>query len=116
MTIEVPSKEELQRLREDERKTREEIAEMYGVSLSTVKRWIRTLGVRKKKKKSLIKKIGRRGEIVIPVKEDKTVIEQAKDILGTRMGYSRIKGYTLDGFPASIDKLVRAAGLKYRDE
>lgn len=117
MKIEIPSKDELHTLRDVERKTREEIADKYGVSLSTVKRWIRLLEVPKKTNKKRQKiKIGIRGEIVAHIHDEKPLLEQAKDVLGNRLRICPIKGYVLDGFPCGVDKIIKAANLKYKDE
>lgn len=112
-----PTREELIRLRETVGLTREQIAEHFGVGVSTVRRWIRELGVprptpRRRKKEQ--PHLSSSGEIIAPVDDGLTLMERAKMILGSRLSERR-EGYFLDNRPAHITKIVDAAGLKMKD-
>ena len=104
-----PTKEELEEVRE--KHTREQIADMYGVSVSQVKRWISNLGVKKK-----INRGGETREKVKPRRVEPSydsglpLMEKAKLRLGDRM-VEKKDGYWLDGRPVSSNRIAEAAGL-----
>lgn len=107
MQIEMPSFDELSSLRS--RMSNIEIAALKHVSTSTVKRWVKKLGIapREVKNKPPEEKLKPRP---VPVDEGIGLMERCKQILGYRMGED-YRGYMLDGRPASSMQVVRAAGL-----
>ena len=114
-----PTREELIHLRETEGLTREQIAEHFEVSLTTVRRWIKELKIPRPSKQVRYKEpshLSRLGEIIAEPDDGITVMEQALKILGDRVTEKRGFGYMLDGRPASSTKIVHAAGLKLKDE
>jgi hypothetical protein len=107
-------REDIVKLRE-QGKTREEMAEILDVSLSTVRRLIRVYGVprpSKNARRTRESRISRFGEIIGDPGNGLTLLEQAIDILEDRFQERRGYGYYLDGRPASVDKIIDAAGLK----
>lgn len=114
-----PTRDDLIRLREDEGMTRDQIADHYDVSLTTVRRWIKELNVprpTKQARNQTQNKLTRFGEIVAPLDDGLTVMERAQSILGDRLTERRGVGYVLDGRPVSSRRVVEAAGLKFKDE
>lgn len=114
-----PTRDELIHLRETEGMTRDQIAEHYNVSLTTVRRWIKELDVprpTKQARNSAKNPLTRFGEIIAEPDDGITVMDRAKDILGDRLTERRGCGYVLDGRPSSVDQVVKAAGLKFKDE
>jgi len=114
-----PTRDELIRLREDEGMTREQIAEHFEVSLTTVRRWIKEMNVPRpsKQARSQTKQpVSRFGEIIAEPDDGITIMERAEHILGERLETRRGLGYFLDGRPANTRKVVEAAGLKFKDE
>lgn len=114
-----PTRDDLIRLREDEGMTREQIADFYDVSLTTVRRWIKDLKVPRPSKQARnlpSKPLTRFGEIVADPDDGITVMERAEQILGDRFSERRGLGYFLDGRPVSSRRVVEAAGLKFKDE
>jgi uncharacterized protein YjcR len=104
-----PTKDELEDLREDY--TREEIAEMYGCSVSQVKRWISSLGVKKKinrNSKGLRRQIPKVPEPAFD--SGLPLMDKAKLRLGDRMK-EKNGSYWLDNRPATTARIVEAAGL-----
>ena len=100
-----PSRDELEDCRR-EGMTLEEISGIYSVSVSTVKRWIRSLGLLTPKKKV---------KITMPAPQlhrQGSLLDQAKAILGARITEHRIRGYFLDGRATTADRLIDAAGLR----
>lgn len=111
--IECPPKEELETLRKAG-KTRDEIALIYNVSLSRVKRWIKELSIdtddapraaNSPKARSKAEKRRALGD-----DDGLTLMEKARAILGKRVSED-YRGYLLDCRPVRVDVLVRAAGL-----
>lgn len=99
--------------------TREQIKDYYGVSLTTVRRWIKELKVprpSKQARNTQSRHLTRFGEIVAEPDDGLTVMERATAILGSRLTEKRGMGYFLDGRPVSSAKVVAAAGLKFADE
>jgi transposase len=95
-----PTREELIRLRENMEMTREDIAEHFGVGVSTVRRWIREMKIprptpRRRKRH-----------------QPHLLMERAKMQLGGRLTESPKKGYMLDGRPSHVRLIIAAAGLK----
>lgn len=114
-----PTRDELIRLREDEGMTREQIADHYEVSLTTVRRWIKELKIPRPSKQArnqTTKLYKRFGELVADPDDGITIMERAEQILGTRLTYSRNRGRMLDGRPVHTRKVVEAAGLTFKDE
>lgn len=114
-----PTREELINLRETQGLTREQIAEHYEVSLTTVRRWIKELNVPRPSKQVRYKEpsyLSRTGEIIAEPDDGITVTERAQNILGDRLREDRHRGYILDGRPVSSTVVVHAAGLKFKDE
>lgn len=114
-----PTRDDLIRLRETEGMTREEIADHYEVSLTTVRRWIKELKVprpSKQARNTQANHLSRIGEIIAEPDDGMTVMDQAKAILGARLTEKRGMGYFVDGRPVSSTAVVHAAGLKMKDE
>lgn len=114
-----PTREELIELREKKGLTREQIAEHFEVSLTTVRRWIKELKIPRPTKSARHqrnKNISRIGEIIAEPDDGMTVMERAQSILGDRLTERRGLGYYLDGRPVSSRRVVEAAGLKFLDE
>ena len=114
-----PTREELIELREKKGMTREQIAEHYEVSLTTVRRWIKELKVPRPTKQARHqrnKNISRIGEIIAEPDDGMTIMERAQAILGDRLTEKRHMGYFLDGRPVNSRAVVHAAGLKLKDE
>ncbi len=110
-----PTREELIRLRETMEMTREEIAEHFGVGVSTVRRWIREMKIPRptpRRRKRHQPHLSSSGEIIAPIDDGLTLMERAKLLLGNRLTESRVKGYVLDGRPSNIRRIFDAAGLK----
>lgn len=110
-----PSREELIAHREAGQ-TREDMAALYGVPLSRVKRWIKDLDIpppSSEPKEPLTKKRPAMGVPMDP-EDGLTLLERAKVRLGTRVGHD-YRGYLLDGRPVRVDILIQAAGLKVPD-
>jgi hypothetical protein len=111
-----PSREELDRLRHSMRLTRQKIADIYSVDLTTVRRWIRRLKVSRRRisPKAYNKgmpNISNSGAIIASVGGGLNTLERAKFILGDRLTEVTGRGYLLDGVPAHVDRIVSAAGL-----
>jgi transposase len=99
--------------------TREQIAEFYGVSLTTVRRWIKELKIprpTKQARKQPHRNITRFGEIIADPDDGYTLMERAEQILGDRLVEKRGYGYFLDGRPVHSTRVIHAAGLKFKDE
>lgn len=114
-----PTRDDLIRLREKEGMTREQIAEHYDVSLTTVRRWIKELKVPRPSKQARVQQtrhLSREGAIIADPDDGMTVMERARSILGARCTERRGVGYILDGRPVSSRAVVHAAGLKFLDE
>lgn len=84
--------------------TREDIADVLGVSLSQVKRWIKRLGLSKQKSKRSC------ADKTIMADNGMNLLDRAKVILGKRVTEDR-RGYKLDGRSVNPDALITAAGL-----
>ena len=102
MKVIPPTREKLIELRQEG--TREEIANQYGVSVSTVRRWVRKYKLQRQRK-------------VLPTTMKPsnldwgvTIIDKAKMILGGRITESR-DGYRLDNRACNTDDILLAAGL-----
>jgi len=114
-----PTRDELINLRETEGLTREQIAEHYQVSLTTVRRWIKEMKIprpSKQARNAQTSPLSRFGEIIAEPDDGITIMERAQMILGSRLVERRGVGYILDGRPSSTRKVVHAAGLKLKDE
>ena len=114
-----PSREELINLRETQGMTREQIAEHYEVSLTTVRRWIKEMKVprpTKQARQRRNKNISRIGEIIAEPDDGFTVMDRAKTILGDRLTERRKMGYYLDGRPVNTRGVIEGAGLRFLDE
>jgi DeoR/GlpR family transcriptional regulator of sugar metabolism len=110
-----PTREELIRLRENMEMTREDIAEHFGVGVSTVRRWIREMKIPRptpRRRKRHQPHLSSSGEIIAPVDDGLTLMERAKMQLGGRLTESPKKGYMLDGRPSHVRLIIAAAGLK----
>jgi len=114
-----PTRDDLINLRETEGMTREQIAKHYNVSLTTVRRWIKDMNIprpTKQARNTHASHLTRFGEIVAEPDDGITVMERAETILGARLTVRRGYGYYLDGKPANTEKVIRTAGLKFKDE
>ena len=114
-----PTRDNLIRLREDKGMTREQIADYYGVSLTTVRRWIKELKVPRPTKHARNQPSKLRalfGETITDPDDGFTVMELAEQILGDRPVIKRHHGFVLDGRPVNTRTVVEAAGLKFKDE
>lgn len=98
-----PSRSDLEQLRLTQ--TREDIARLYDVSISTVRRWVQGYNLQRKRKDAP-KPILLRSRIDSGI----TVIERAKRKLGNRLVETRL-GYILDGRPVNVDDILRASNL-----
>lgn len=110
-----PTRKEMIVLRE-QGMTREDIAEHFDVGITTVRRWIKLLEIPRPTKQARNKResnISRIGEIIVPMRSEMTVLEEAIEILGDRFEDRRHVGYFLDGRPTSADKIVQAAGVNH---
>lgn len=111
----VPSKKELEDLR-DKGYTRPEIADLYNVNLSQVKRWIAEYGLGKRiERRPKIRSAPVHRGILLHADEGLTVVDIAKRHFGDRMSYCRIRGYLLDGRPRNVDDIVKMAGAQKVD-
>lgn len=112
MSFENPTKEELEELREL-KYSRSEIAEHFGVSLAQVKRWLTDYDITKRNRKKVTIDSARvsRG-IPLPTNYGVTLVEQAQNILGTRMVHDKHHGYKVDGRPMKVTDIVNMLGLK----
>jgi hypothetical protein len=98
-----PEKEELRKLREKE--TREELADYYCVSVSTIRRWVRFYNLQRRRRETPKPLVPR------PEKDSGiTIIDKARRILGDRLVEKR-EGYVLDNRPVNTDDILRAARL-----
>ena len=109
MPIFDPTKDELIKLRAVMSNT--QIAEMHGVSPSSVKRRITSLDVPKRPSKVVRLKSNREPPRYVSVDEGVSLMDKCKQILGDRMGEDRARGYLLDERPASSQQVIKAAGL-----
>jgi hypothetical protein len=130
MTKFEPTRERLEELRKT--MSNVEIAQLEGVSLSAVKRRVRSLEIAprpikerpesdaaRKNRLALeqLRDIADAHQIgrvrVVAVDAGISLMDRAKQILGKRMGEDRARGYLLDGRPASSAQVVKAAGLTF---
>lgn len=121
--IPLVTKEELDALRA-QGKTREQIAEKFGVTVSRVKRWILTLGVSRRQVKEVEKPkdpfidaavdmgtllpVGGKPAYTPKIDDGITLMDRCKVILGQRMGEDH-RGYLLDSRPVSTQQIINAA-------
>lgn len=103
-----PKREKLVELRFDKGMTREGIAEYYGVSIATVRRWIKDLDVPRLSRRAKPKHLTSSGEIIAKVDKGYTVIERAMMKFGGRLVERDGFGYYLDGKPAHTDAIIEA--------
>ena len=106
--IDKPPREDIEDCK-SEGMTLQDISEIYNVSVSTVKRWIRGYGLASKKR---TKKV-----ITMPTPKNTgqgSLLDQAKIKLGNRVTVHKIRGYFLDGKAVKADDLLVAAGLTPR--
>lgn len=107
--IDKPPREDIEDCKR-EGMTLQDISEIYNVSVSTVKRWIRSYGLATQKR---TKKV-----IVMPTPKNTgqgSLLDQAKAKLGKRVSVHNIRGYFLDGRAVKADELIVAAGLTPRN-
>jgi DNA-binding transcriptional regulator LsrR (DeoR family) len=108
-----PTKEKLMDLRFTEKMKREDIAELYGVSIATVRRWIKEMNIprpaRTKIKRN--KRLTPSGEIVIPLvwRDEYTSLEMAQMRLEGRLITRASYGYYLCGRLTDIDTILVAS-------
>jgi len=109
-----PTKETLDAMRL-QGKSRAEMCEATGVSISLMKRLIKALGVspRPTKNSAQKKPSGREKPRYLAVDEGISLMDRCKQILGPRMGEDH-RGYLLDGRPASSTQVIKASGLQAR--
>jgi hypothetical protein len=110
----IPDKEQIDKLRR-EGKTRPEIAEELGISVSRLKRLITDLGVvprlcKSEERAAAPRQRIREKNVFSNPEEGKGLMDKAKDALGSRMG-EKYGSYTLDGRPCSSWDILKAAGL-----
>lgn len=106
MTKTYPPEATLLELRQNH--TNIEIAEKYGVSTSTVKRWIRSYNIPHREKNTTSHIINERKK---PSPQTGLgLMDRARSILGSRLTEDRI-GYKLDGRYARTDSILKAANL-----
>lgn len=106
-----PSREDLIELRFEHNMTREDIAERYGVSTATVRRWIRDFDIPRPRssRKNRDGSVTPIGELIAEPDDGFTVLERAQLVLGPRLLERPGYGYYLDGRPAHIDRIIEAA-------
>jgi uncharacterized protein YjcR len=100
-----PPRDELVDCRE-ENMTLDEIATIYEVSSSTIKRWLRSY--------ELVQKRGVKSQVVPVVPANRrmdSLLDRAKMVLGRRVTEHRTRGYFLDGRAVKADDLIIAAGF-----
>jgi len=91
--------------------TREEICEELGISLGTLKRYIKALGVVARPPKDKPKPTTKREKPrYVPLDEGISLMDRCKQVLGPRMSEDH-RGYVLDGRPASSIQVIRSAGF-----
>jgi hypothetical protein len=108
MQIDAPSFTELSLLRS--KMSNIDIAKLKGVSTSTVKRWVKKLGIAPREVKNKPPEEKAKLKPLAP-DEGMGLMARCKQILGYRMGED-YRGYMLDGRPASSMQVVKAAGLE----
>ena len=109
-----PSRERLIELRFDKAMTREDIADHFDVSIATVRRWIKDMGVPRPSRRTRPKRpkhLTSSGEIVARLDDGYNALERAQIVLGGRFVSRAGFGYYLDGKPAHIDEVLAAAAL-----
>lgn len=105
-----PTRADLMVLRFEHNMTRENIADLYGVSTATVRRWIRDLDIpRPRSRNNQGRKTAPIGEAIADADDGFTVLEKAQLVLGARLLERPGFGYYLDGRPAHIDKILEVA-------
>ena len=110
MAVVVPTKAELIELRS--KISNIEIAELKGVSSSTVKRWIKKLGIAPRESKKPVEDVKPKGK-PMPLDEGLSLMDRCRQMLGRRMSEDH-RGYMLDGRPCSSMQIIRAAGLEVK--
>lgn len=110
----VPEREVLVELRFVKQMTREAIAEYFDVNVATVRRWIKDLGVPRPARRKAPPRsphLTSSGEIVTQITNDDayTSLENARITLEGRLIVKHGYGYFLDGRPAHIDVILKAA-------
>jgi transposase len=98
-----PTKEVLEKHREI--RTREWIARCFGVSISTVRRWVQSYNLQRRRR-DMPKPLAMRTDFDSGI----TIVEKAKRILGVRL-CERREGYFLDGRPCNINDVLKAANI-----
>ena len=96
-------------------KSRDEMCLALGVSMSALKRLIHRLlrGNALPPKKNNGRNIRLVQPRTPPVDDGKSILDKAREILGSRMRENKDMGYMLDGNPAGINRIIKAAGLKF---
>lgn len=100
--------------------TRLEIAAALGMSISKVKRWIAKFDIAPRPRKNAEENAARvvahneRPRYANP-EEGETLLEKAKTVLGRRLGEDH-RGYLLDGRPSNTAAILKAAGLRLKNE
>jgi hypothetical protein len=92
--------------------TREGIAEYFNVSIATVRRWIKEMDVPRPTRRTRPKRpkhLTTSGGIIAKPGDGYNSLERAKMILGGRLIEKPGYGYYLDGRPAHIDDILKAA-------
>lgn len=113
-----PTREQLLELRA-QGYTREQISERFEVGMSTVRRWIKDMNIPRPAKQVRYKEaapLKKVGALVLDPDDGMTLIEKAQKSLGDRLKEKRGVGYILDGRHVSTAAVVKAAGLKFKDE
>ena len=105
--ISMPPRDDLEDCK-DENMTLQDIADIYNVSVSTVKRWMRHYklanGARPRKKKVDMLPAPDLSDLIC-------ALDRAKEKLKTRLTEHPRRGYLLDGRPVKAEDLIKAAGI-----
>ncbi len=104
MTESNPDRDTLLALRE-QGLTREQIAETMGVSMTTVRKWIRELGVPRPPTRNKRDLSRTSPGPTMRLDDGMTLLELAREMLGERFKDIRGRGYYIDGTPAHIDRI-----------
>lgn len=107
-----PSREKLIELRFEKSMTREDIAENCGVSIATVRRWIKELDVPRPTRRARARRpkfLTSIGEIVADAGDGYNRFERARKVLQGRVVDRHGRGYYLDGRPASAEFIITTA-------
>lgn len=111
MSDKSPPREKIIDLRFEKGMTREDIAEYFDVSITTVRRWIKEMDIPRPTRRTRPKRpkhLTTTGEIVANLGDGYNDLERARTKLGGRVVEFRHRGYFLDGRPATAEEIIAA--------